>query len=258
MPGTCPPGWSPALEASAYFDPPNFNFPFGTHVAVVEVDDETGQVDLVRYVAVDDFGVVVNPEVVDGQTHGNIALGVGQALLEQVVFDDDGRILTDSYGTYPIPRASTLPHLETERTVHANHGQSTGREGRRRRQQPARRAGHRERDLRRPVGSGCQEHRHAGHTREGVAGDGSDEVRRDAAIIPVKFDYVAPATLDEAIGLLAGNPAAHGRRAGGQALLPAMTTRRVRPSVVVDVGRIDGLRGISVVSDRPVACASGR
>ena len=112
-----PEGMDPALEASAYFDPPNFNYPFGTHVAVVEVDEGTGQVDLVRYVAVDDFGVVVNPAVVDGQTHGNIALGVGQALLEQVVYDDEGRIVTDSYATYPIPRASMLPEFETERTV---------------------------------------------------------------------------------------------------------------------------------------------
>jgi carbon-monoxide dehydrogenase large subunit len=112
-----PPGMEPALEASAYFDPPDFNYPFGSHVAIVEIDEGTGHVDLVRYVAVDDFGVVVNPAVVEGQTHGNIALGVGQALLEQVIYDDDGRILTDSYGTYPIPRASMLPPFETERTV---------------------------------------------------------------------------------------------------------------------------------------------
>jgi len=112
-----PEGMDPGLEASAYFDPSNFNYPFGTHVAVVEIDEGTGHVALVRYVAVDDFGVVVNPKVVEGQTHGNIALGVGQALLEEVVYDVDGRILTDSYATYPIPRASTLPTLETERTV---------------------------------------------------------------------------------------------------------------------------------------------
>ncbi|MFN8621800.1 MAG: molybdopterin-dependent oxidoreductase [Chloroflexota bacterium] len=111
-----PPGMDPGLEASAYFDPPDFNYPFGTHVALVEVDEATGQVDLVRYVAVDDFGVVVNPGVVDGQTHGNIALGVGQALLEEVRYDADGRLLTDSFATYPIPRASTLPSFETERT----------------------------------------------------------------------------------------------------------------------------------------------
>lgn len=111
-----PEGMEPGLEATAYFNPTNFNFPFGTHVALVEVDEQTGKVELVRYVAVDDFGVVVNPLVVEGQTHGNIALGVGQALLEQVVYDKEGRIVTDSFSTYALPRASNLPMLELERT----------------------------------------------------------------------------------------------------------------------------------------------
>ena len=110
------PGMDPGLEARSFFDPPEFNYPFGTHVAVVEVDEETGQVDLVRYVAVDDFGTVVNPGVVDGQTHGNIGLGVGQALLEEVVYDEDGALLTDSYSTYPLIRATQLPDFELERT----------------------------------------------------------------------------------------------------------------------------------------------
>jgi aerobic carbon-monoxide dehydrogenase large subunit len=109
-------GMEPGLEARGYFDPPEFNYPFGTHVAVVEVDEQTGEVDLVRYVAVNDFGTVVNPKVVDGQTHGNILLGVGQALYEEVVYGADGSLLTDSYSTYPIAKASRLPSFELERT----------------------------------------------------------------------------------------------------------------------------------------------
>src|SRR5208282_1130938 len=104
------------LEVTAYFNPPDFNYPFGTHIAEVEIDEQTGQVDLVRYIAVDDFGTVVNPGVVDGQTHGNIALGVGQALLEEARFDANGQLLTRDFATYAIPRASTLPSLELFRT----------------------------------------------------------------------------------------------------------------------------------------------
>lgn len=111
-----PEGMDPGLEATAYFNPPNFNFPFGSHIALVEIDEKTGKVDLVRYVAVDDFGIVVNPKVVDGQTHGNIALGIGQALYEEMVFDSNGQIATDSYSSYVIPKASQMPTFELERT----------------------------------------------------------------------------------------------------------------------------------------------
>jgi carbon-monoxide dehydrogenase large subunit len=109
-------GMDPGLEARGYFDPPEFNYPFGTHVAMVEVDEQTGEVDVVRYVAVNDFGTVVNPAVVDAQTHGNIALGIGQALFEEVVYDDEGHLLTDTYSTYPIAKASRLPSFELART----------------------------------------------------------------------------------------------------------------------------------------------
>jgi carbon-monoxide dehydrogenase large subunit len=112
-----PPDMSPGLEAMTYFDPPDFNFPFGTHIAQVEVDDRTGQIDLIRYVAVDDFGNVGNPMVVDAQTHGNIALGIGQALFEEARYDSNGQILTDSFMTYPVPRATLMPSFELERTV---------------------------------------------------------------------------------------------------------------------------------------------
>lgn len=111
-----PEGMEPGLETIAYFDPPNFNFPFGTHVAMVEVDEQTGVVEVVKYVTADDFGTVVNPLVVDAQTHGNICLGIGQALYEEAVYDDHGRVLTDSFSTYAIPKASFLPSFELSRT----------------------------------------------------------------------------------------------------------------------------------------------
>ncbi len=112
-----PSGMEPGLEVITFFDPPNFNFPFGTHIALVEVDEQTGQVDVVRYVAVDDFGNVGNPKIVEGQTHGNIYFGISQALYEEAIYDSDGRILTDDFTTYAVAKASQLPNFELARTV---------------------------------------------------------------------------------------------------------------------------------------------
>jgi carbon-monoxide dehydrogenase large subunit len=112
-----PEGMDPGLEASAYFDPKNFNFPFGTHIAVVEIDEETCEIDLVKYIAVDDFGVVVNPEVVAGQTYGNIVLGIGQALAEEAKYSPEtGQVLSDDLDTYVVPRSGWLPKIELYRT----------------------------------------------------------------------------------------------------------------------------------------------
>jgi carbon-monoxide dehydrogenase large subunit len=107
----------PGLEVIVFYDPPNFNYPFGTHAVLVEVDEETGQVDVVRYVAVDDFGKVGNPKIVEAQTQGNIHLGISEALYEEAVYDSQGKILTDDYTTYAIARASGLPNFEIDRTV---------------------------------------------------------------------------------------------------------------------------------------------
>ena len=112
-----PKGMEPCLDVTTYFDPKEFNFPFGTHVALVEIDEQTGKVDLVRYVAVNDLGNVGNPAVVDGQMHGNIALGVGQALFEGAVYDRDGLLLTGDLTNYAIPRATDMPSFELDRTV---------------------------------------------------------------------------------------------------------------------------------------------
>ena len=112
-----PEGMDPGLEATAYFNPVEFNYPFGTHVAEVEIDEQSGKIDVVRYVAVDDSGVVVNPRVVDGQRHGNIALGIGQALFEEAVFGAGGEVRTDTFANYALPRASSFPTFELEQTV---------------------------------------------------------------------------------------------------------------------------------------------
>jgi aerobic carbon-monoxide dehydrogenase large subunit len=112
-----PKGMEPGLEVITYFDPPDFNFPFGTHIALVEIDERTGHIDVIRYVAVDDYGNVGNPMVVEGQMHGNIALGIGQALLEQAVYDSSGQLMTDGFLTYAMPRATQIPNFELDRTV---------------------------------------------------------------------------------------------------------------------------------------------
>jgi len=112
-----PEGDEPFLDDTAYYDPPNCTFPFGTHVAIVEVDAETGEVTLERYVAVDDVGTVINPLVVDGQVHGGIAQGVAQALWEGAAYDEDGQLLTSSLMEYAIPKAQFFPPLEVDRTV---------------------------------------------------------------------------------------------------------------------------------------------
>jgi carbon-monoxide dehydrogenase large subunit len=112
-----PEGLEPGLEASSTYDPVNFTFPFGTHLAVVEVDTETGEVRLERYIAVDDCGNQINPMIVDGQIHGGIVQGVSQALWEEAVYDDDGNLVTGSLVDYLVPSAAELPSMETATTI---------------------------------------------------------------------------------------------------------------------------------------------
>jgi carbon-monoxide dehydrogenase large subunit len=112
-----PQGMEPGLEATTFYDPPNFVYPFGAHVAVVEVDAETGVVQLKRYVAVDDCGHQINPMIVEGQVHGGVVQGIGQALWERAVYADNGQLLTGSLADYAIPRADVLPDIEVLHTV---------------------------------------------------------------------------------------------------------------------------------------------
>lgn len=112
-----PDGMEPGLEASHFYDPSNFVFPFGTHIAVVEVEGETGRVQLRRYVAVDDCGTQINPMIVEGQLHGGIAHGAGQALFENAAYDEQGQLTSGSFLEYAIPRADDLPLIELDHTV---------------------------------------------------------------------------------------------------------------------------------------------
>ncbi|HEY2594703.1 MAG TPA: xanthine dehydrogenase family protein molybdopterin-binding subunit [Chloroflexota bacterium] len=115
--GQVPEGDEPGLEANRFFKPEGETFPFGMHLAVVEIDRETGKVRLVRYLAVDDCGRVLNPMMVDGQRHGGIAQGVGQALFEEVLYDETGQPTTSTLGDYALPRAADFPGFELDRTV---------------------------------------------------------------------------------------------------------------------------------------------
>ena len=106
----------PGLDETAFFDPLNFTFPSGTYVAEVEVDPETGVVELVNWTAVDDVGTVINPMIVEGQLHGGFAQGIGQALFEECIYDDHGHLITGSLMDYCMPRASNFPEFKTEET----------------------------------------------------------------------------------------------------------------------------------------------
>ena len=112
-----PAGVESGLEASMFYDPPNFTYPFGSHLAVVEIDPETGHIDLKRYVALDDCGPQINPVIVEGQVHGGVVQGIGQALWEEAVYDENGQLVTGSMLDYALPRADKLCDIEVISTV---------------------------------------------------------------------------------------------------------------------------------------------
>ncbi len=114
---TLAPGIEPGLETTVFWEPEACVFPFGTHVCVVEVDKDTGEAVIIRYVAVDDCGRQLNPMLVEGQVHGGIAQGVGQAMVEGVIYGEDGQLLTASLMDYAMPMADELPSYETDSTV---------------------------------------------------------------------------------------------------------------------------------------------
>ena len=116
IPENLPEGMEPGLEETTFYDPENFVFPFGAHACIVDVDVETGKVDIVRYVAVDDCGTAINPKLIEGQIHGGIVHAIGQALYERIHYDDDGQLVTGTFVDYALPSAADVPSFETDRT----------------------------------------------------------------------------------------------------------------------------------------------
>jgi aerobic carbon-monoxide dehydrogenase large subunit len=112
-----PEGVEPGLEETHVYDPPNFTFPAGTHACALEVDTETGKVEIIKYVAVDDVGNVINPTIVDGQVHGGVAQGIAEALYEEAIYDEQGQLMSSSMHSYRVPSAAELPSFTTDRTV---------------------------------------------------------------------------------------------------------------------------------------------
>ena len=109
-----PAGTEPHLNATAVYDPPNFTWPAGAHVCVVEVDTETGRTQILKYVAVDDCGTLINPMIVEGQVHGGIAQGIAEALYEEALYDESGNLVTSNMTQYLVPTAAEIPHMETD------------------------------------------------------------------------------------------------------------------------------------------------
>jgi aerobic carbon-monoxide dehydrogenase large subunit len=128
-PNELPADIEPGLEESSFYDPENFVFPFGAHACVVDVDAETGKVTVVRYLAVDDCGPAINPMLIDGQVHGGITHAIGQALYEQVVYDEDGQLVTGTFVDYALPTAAEVPSFETDRTETPSPTNSLGVKG---------------------------------------------------------------------------------------------------------------------------------
>jgi carbon-monoxide dehydrogenase large subunit len=115
-PELLPEDMTPGLDEISFYDPNNFVFPFGAHACVVDVEEDTGKVKVVRYVAVDDCGNAINPKLIEGQVHGGIVHGLAQALYEQIVYDEEGQLATGTFVDYALPTAAELPMFETDRT----------------------------------------------------------------------------------------------------------------------------------------------
>ena len=237
-----PAGMEPGLEETSFYDPENFVFPFGAHAAVVEIDPETGKVDLVRYVAVDDCGPAINPMLIDGQVHGGITHAVGQALFEQVVLRRERPARDRLVRLLRAPERRRAAELRDRPDGDPVAGQLARGQGRRRGGHDRRQRRRHERRHRRPAPARRRVHEHAAHPDAGV-GDAPGE-GRCPRMIPAEFDYVAPESLDAALAALRDGGEDAKLLAGGHSLVPLMKLRLAAPTLLVDLRRVPGLSGI--------------
>ncbi len=234
-----PAGVEPHLNATAVYDPPNFTWPSGAHIAVVEVDTETGATDIVKYIAVDDCGTVINPMIVEGQVHGGVAQGVAEALYEEAIYDEGGQPLHVVDDPVPGAHGGGDPHdHHRQQPGDAVHDEPAGCEGDRRGRHDRLAARGDQRRGGRPLPPRGDRRGQAGLARAGLASY-PGRARR-CRMIPAPFEYARAESVDHAIELLGSSDDAK-ILAGGHSLLPLMKVRFAQPSLLVDIGRIGDL-----------------
>ncbi len=193
----CPKGSSPGLSDEAFFEPTNNTYPFGCHISMLEIDRETGEPTLLKLVAVDDAGNLINPLIVEGQIHGGLAQGIGQAMIEEVVYSEDGQLLTGSFMDYAHPARHRFPALRARRHRDADAGEPARRERRRRSRHARLDAVHRRRGGRRAQRVRREAHRHDAAARKAVAHHPGRPV-----VISTTFEYSRATSLDDALAKL--------------------------------------------------------
>ena len=239
MPVPLPEGLEPGLSDEAFFEPANNTYPFGCHISMLEIDRETGEPTLLKLVAVDDAGNLINPLIVEGQIHGGLAQGIGQAMIEEVVYNDDGQLLTGSFMDYAHPARHRFPALRARRHGDADAGEPARRERRGRSRHARLDAVHRRRGGRRAQRVRREAHRHDAAARKAVAHHPGRPV-----VISTAFEYSRATSLDDALAKLRAANGGGKLIAGGHSLVPLMKLRLSEPKTLIDIARIPGLSGI--------------
>ena len=217
---------SPGLSDEAFFEPTNNTYPFGCHISMLEIDRETGEPTLLKLVAVDDAGNLINPLIVEGQIHGGLAQGIGQAMIEEAVYNEDGQLLTGSFMDYALPRATDFPRFELHATVTPTPVNPLGAKG----VGEAGTLGSTPCIVNAAVdalsGVRREAHRHDAAARKAVAHHPGRP-----GVIPTAFDYARATSLDDALAKLQAAGGGGKLIAGGHSLVPLMKLRLSEPQV---------------------------